>query len=61
MSEAGWEDRKAKLSEHLVPMASAELLLPVANGDYTDFYTSVFHATNIGRMFRPDNPLMPKY
>ncbi|MDX1374028.1 MAG: fumarylacetoacetase [Burkholderiales bacterium] len=59
--EAGWEARKAKLSAHLVPMAEAELLLPIAIGDYTDFYTSVFHATNIGRMFRPDSPLMPNY
>jgi len=61
LGEPGWEARKANLSAHLVPMAEAELLLPVAIGDYTDFYTSVFHATNIGRMFRPDNPLMPNY
>jgi len=61
LGEAGWEARKAKLSAYLVPMTEAELLLPIAVGDYTDFYTSVFHATNIGRMFRPDNPLMPNY
>ena len=61
MGETGWEQRKAKLAEFLVPMNEAELRLPVAIGDYTDFYTSVFHATNIGRMFRPDNPLMPNY
>ncbi len=30
-------------------------------GDYTDFYTSIHHATNIGKLFRPDNPLMPNY
>ncbi|HQD48645.1 fumarylacetoacetase, partial [Ottowia sp.] len=30
-------------------------------GDYTDFYTSVHHATNIGKQFRPDNPLLPNY
>ena len=42
-------------------MAQAELMLPVAIGDFTDFYASVFHATNAGRMFRPDNPLMPNY
>ena len=30
-------------------------------GDYTDFYASVHHATNVGSMFRPDNPLLPNY
>jgi fumarylacetoacetase len=45
----------------LVAMDQAELLLPVAIGDYTDFYASVFHATNVGRIFRPDNPLLPNY
>ncbi len=37
------------------------LLLPAEIRDYTDFYASVFHATNIGSMFRPDNPLLPNY
>src|SRR5215208_1278357 len=45
----------------LVPMAEADLLLPAAVGDYTDFYASVHHATNVGSMFRPDNPLLPNY
>ena len=45
----------------LVPMSSAELLLPCRIGDYTDFYASIHHATNVGRMFRPDNPLLPNY
>jgi len=45
----------------LVPIKEAELLLPVEIPDYTDFYTSVYHATNIGRLFRPDNPLMPNF
>jgi fumarylacetoacetase len=45
----------------LVPMAEAELLLPATIGDYTDFYASVHHATNVGSMFRPDNPLLPNY
>jgi fumarylacetoacetase len=35
--------------------------LPAAVGDYTDFYASVFHATNVGQMLRPDNPLLPNY
>jgi fumarylacetoacetase len=42
-------------------LASVELLLPVDVGDYTDFYASIYHATNIGRLFRPDNPLLPNY
>jgi len=45
----------------LVAQADAELFLPVAVGDYTDFYASVHHATNVGSMFRPDNPLLPNY
>ena len=45
----------------LVPMAEAEVLLPAQIGDYTDFYASVHHATNVGSMFRPDNPLLPNY
>ena len=49
------------LSRHLVAMAQAEAVLPVEIGDFTDFYASIFHATNVGRMLRPDNPLMPNY
>ncbi len=45
----------------LIPMAEAELLLPAHIGDYTDFYASIFHATNVGKLFRPDNPLLPNY
>jgi fumarylacetoacetase len=45
----------------LFPIADAELLLPCEPGDYTDFYASIHHATNVGRMFRPDNPLLPNY
>jgi fumarylacetoacetase len=52
---------KRRLAKYLVPMKEAELSVPVAVGDYTDFYTSVFHATNVGRMFRPDNPVLPNF
>ena len=45
----------------LAPMTECELLLPADIGDYTDFYASVHHATNVGSMFRPDNPLLPNY
>lgn len=52
---------RAAAGEILVPMADAEMLMPVHVGDYTDFYASVHHATNVGSMFRPDNPLLPNY
>lgn len=45
----------------LIPMDEVEMLVPHDIGDYTDFYASVYHATNIGKMFRPDQPLMPNY
>jgi len=45
----------------LAPIAGAELLLPCAIGYYTDFYASIHHATNVGSMCRPDNPLLPNY
>ncbi|MEL7472579.1 MAG: fumarylacetoacetase [Planctomycetota bacterium] len=50
------------LREHaLVRMDEVDLHLPCEVGDYTDFYASVHHATNVGSMFRPDNPLLPNY
>lgn len=44
-----------------MPQLDAEYTVPARIGDYTDFYTSVYHATNIGRQFRPDNPLLPNF
>ena len=56
------EGRRARSAAEklLLPMSSADLVLP-AIGDYTDFYASVHHATNVGRLFRPDTPLLPNY
>ena len=51
----------ASIRPHLVPMPQADLRLPVAFRNFTDFFASIFHASNAGRMFRPDNPLMPNY
>ena len=51
----------AELRAALVPMADAEMFLPAQIGDYTDFYASIYHATNVGSMFRPDNALLPNY
>ncbi|UTW05016.1 fumarylacetoacetase [Amphritea atlantica] len=45
----------------LIPQDEVEYSLPCTIGDYTDFYTSVFHATRVGSLFRPDNPLLPNY
>jgi fumarylacetoacetase len=50
-----------KLSRYLLPIKQAQLFLPVAIGDFTDFFTGIHHATNMGRMLRPDNPLLPNY
>jgi fumarylacetoacetase len=45
----------------LVPMATVQMGLPCEIGDYTDFYTGIHHATTVGKLFRPDQPLMPNY
>ena len=58
--DAAASDRQAA-ARHLVAQADVDMLLPAAVGDYTDFYASIFHATNVGRLFRPDNPLLPNY
>jgi fumarylacetoacetase len=56
------DSSKAKrFQKYLVPMKKAELFLPVAVGDYSDFYTGIHHALAVGKMFRPDNPLLPNY
>jgi fumarylacetoacetase len=56
-----FERDQAIATRILVPMREAELSLPARIGDYTDFYASIDHATNVGSMFRPDNPLLPNY
>ncbi len=45
----------------LIPQADCEYTLPCRIGDYTDFYTGIHHATTVGKLFRPDNPLLPNY
>ncbi len=52
---------QSKLAACLVPQTAAEFNLPARIGDYTDFYTSIHHASNVGRQFRPDNPLLPNF
>jgi fumarylacetoacetase len=53
--------QRAAMAACLVPAAEAELALSITVGDYTDFYASIHHATRVGRLFRPDQPLMPNY
>ena len=53
--------QQSRLASMLVPMGDADMVLPVHIGDYTDFYASLHHATRVGKLFRPDNPLLPNY
>ena len=53
--------RQGDTAAGLVLMSDAEMLLPAQIGDFTDFYSSIHHATNAGSLFRPDNPLLPNY
>lgn len=53
--------QQSRLASMLVPMRDAEMVLPVQIGDYTDFYASIHHATRVGKLFRPDNPLLANY
>ena len=58
---AGSPEREAAAAA-LVPLAHVETRLPIAIGDYVDFYSSIEHATNVGRIFRPDaEPLLPNW
>jgi fumarylacetoacetase len=59
-SHAG-ESLVLQLRGALVPQAAAQFAVPARIGDYTDFYASVYHATAVGALFRPDNPLLPNY
>ncbi|HSR14133.1 MAG TPA: fumarylacetoacetase, partial [Gemmatimonadales bacterium] len=75
LGSGAWSQLRARLSELLradtphprLPAsalghrAGAEAVIPMAIGDYTDFYASIHHARNVGSMFRPDNPLLPNY
>ena len=52
---------RSRVRRHLRAMDDVAMALPIAPGDYTDFYASLHHATNVGQMMRPDNPLLPNY
>ncbi|MBC8047112.1 MAG: fumarylacetoacetase [Fimbriimonadaceae bacterium] len=55
------QNRKDVYKKFLHPQSEVEMLMPINPGDYTDFYSSIAHATNVGKMFRPDNPLLPNW
>ena len=51
----------SRIEQLLHPAPNVKMHLPMRIGDYTDFYVGIHHATNVGRLFRPDNPLLPNY
>jgi fumarylacetoacetase len=68
LGRSSWEDTVARVAElvdagaDLVPLENAEVRIPFAVADYVDFYSSLEHATNLGRLFRPDSdPLLPNW
>ena len=54
-------DTQSAWTKALLPQAQAEYTVACRIGDYTDFYTGIHHATAVGKLFRPDQPLMPNY
>jgi fumarylacetoacetase len=67
-----WSETRARLREivsidsepvgrALLPLSEVKTLLPIEIGDYVDFYSSLEHATTVGRMFRPEDPLPPAW
>ncbi len=54
-------ERPAEADRLLTDRRAATMLMPLRVPNYTDFYSSIEHATNVGKMFRPDNPLLPNW
>jgi len=61
LEESASAEVQAQVQACLVDASAVEFHMPARVGDYTDFYASVHHATNVGKLFRPDNPLLPNY
>jgi fumarylacetoacetase len=49
------------IEPELIGQTEVRMHLPCVVGDYSDFYVGIHHATNVGKQFRPDNPLLPNY
>ncbi len=60
-AETAGPETPDRVSPFLLPIDEAEMQLPAEIGDYTDFYASIDHATRVGKLFRPENPLLPNY
>jgi fumarylacetoacetase len=61
LAESADADTRRRVAAMLVAQRDVEMQLPAEIGDYTDFYASIHHATRVGKLFRPDNPLLPNY
>jgi fumarylacetoacetase len=61
LSESADEYARSDVQQAMTPISEVSFEVPYKIGDYTDFYASIYHATNVGSMFRPDNPLLPNY
>ncbi len=61
LAESSIDETRELTRRRLFSAAELKFLSPMPMRDYTDFYCSIFHATNVGSMFRPDNPLLPNY
>lgn len=61
LSDSVSDIQSQECRRYLFSFSDVRYLVPFQIGDYTDFYCSIYHATNVGSMFRPDNPLLPNY
>lgn len=61
LAESADRQMQARVKPFLIPQHEVQMQLPAQIGDYTDFYASIHHATRVGKLFRPDNPLLPNY
>ena len=60
-SLAEGSDKQGAWKGSLLAQTAVEMVVPCRIGDYTDFYVGIHHATRVGTLFRPDNPLLPNY
>lgn len=60
-AEQATSTTRERVAPFLFPQRDIEMVLPVRIGNYTDFYASIHHATRVGKLFRPDSPLLPNY
>ncbi|MGA8090727.1 MAG: fumarylacetoacetase [Terracidiphilus sp.] len=61
LAESADSATRLRVQPLIVPMRDVQMQVPAEIGDYTDFYASIHHATRVGKLFRPDNPLLLNY